>query len=114
MKSVASSMIEYLRRLAPCKNLVLTLVVLAVVNLLSAAAFGQCTLNGNPVACDLTGPLNITSYNDGTGNTTTSSGVLTDNGTMSILGYIKLVGNTTLAGPGILTLTNGQIGTDSN
>jgi hypothetical protein len=114
MKFAASSMIENLRRVLSCKNLALALAVLVIFNLFSAVAFAQCTLNGNPVTCVLTGPLTITSYNDGTGNTTTSSGALTDNGTMSILGYIELVGDTSLSGPGTLTLTNGQIGTNSN
>ena len=113
MKLVADSISKILFKTLMPRTLAFVVALAVTVAFLQAAAVAQCNLNGNPSPCVLTGPLTITSYNDGTGNTTTSSGALTDNGAMSILGYIELVGDTSLTGPGSLTLNNGQIGTNS-
>ena len=92
-----------------------SLAILVIFSLSSIAAFAQCTLNGvtSPASCVLTGPLTINTYSDSAGNLTTTSGVLTDNGTMSIVYAMELVADTSLVGSGVLTLNNGQIGTNS-
>src|SRR5664279_2717826 len=92
-----------------------SLALLVIFTLSSTAAYAQCTLNGTTsvASCTLTGPLTINTYNDAAGNLTLTSGILTDNGTMSIVYAMELVADTSLVGPGVLTLNNGQIGTNS-
>ena len=72
------------------------------------SAYGQCTLNGSPHTCVLTGPVTVTTYSDSSAsNITTTTGAVTNNGTMTINGGIELIGATSLTGPGTLTL-NGE------
>src|ERR1017187_9915769 len=100
---------------AVVRLLTASLAVLVILTLSSVAVLAQCTLNGvtAPASCNLVGPLTINTYSDTAGNLTTTSGVLTDNGTMSIVYAMELVADTSLVGPGDLTLNNGQIGTNS-
>jgi hypothetical protein len=100
---------------AVVRLLAASLAVLVIFTLSSVAVLAQCTLNGvtAPASCNLVGPLTINTYSDTAGNLTTTSGVLTDNGTMSIVYAMELVADTSLVGPGVLTLNNGQIGTNS-
>ena len=109
LRSSANSCAPALLRLFAASFAVLVMFCLA-----STGAFAVCTLDSNPVTCTLIGPLSFNTYDDGTGALTTTSGALTDNVSMTIRGGIELVGDTSLLGPGVLTLINGQIGTNGN
>ena len=86
----------------------------------AAPAAAQCVLNGVDGPCSLTGPLSISTYTGPGGTVTSSSGALTNTGTITLGGALKLVGDTTLTGAGVLDISGtgssatGEIGTDGN
>jgi hypothetical protein len=115
MKFANTSLLNASRLTLSPKVLAFSLVAALVVVLGQASALAQCTLNGvtSPSSCTLTGPLTINSYSDAPGYVTTSTGALTNNGTMSIGYVLELVGDTSLSGPGVLSLNNAEVGTNS-
>jgi fibronectin-binding autotransporter adhesin len=80
-----------------------------MVCLFSAPAFSQCTLNGSPNACTLTGPVTVNSYSAPNDTTTTANGTITNNGVMTFTSaanntFLNMNAGTLLQGAGTVTL----------
>ncbi|MGD1032490.1 MAG: hypothetical protein ABSA05_15275, partial [Opitutaceae bacterium] len=79
---------------------------------------GTATLDGSTSNGTVT-ISNGSTYTAPTSTTTNVLGTLNlgtsgSGGTLSVNGLLRMTGNETLAGPGVVTMTNGQIGTDGN
>src|SRR5580698_11499795 len=84
--------------------------VLAMVCISSTPAFGQCTLNGSPNTCTLTGPVTVNSYSAPNNTVTTANGTITNNGVMTFTSaanntLLDLSAGTILQGAGTVTLS---------